>query len=469
MATSYKRTLSLKITTKAWGISAIEVYHGLKDVVGAGPRVLQGLVNVSKSVWNVTVVNESVKEKLLDEVLVVKGEVCNVEEIDSDRLLVKMKVPLEIPDERVITELIKYGKVDKVEHETYPFDRTLENGIRRIWFEKVEQPLPSKVTIDGRFILPLWYRGQIKECRICLSTEHLATDCPNKNKCLVCGSSDHFKWRCPQNKYVKKGADKSAEQVVSKENVIEPVAAEIVAEIHTNGKHVAKENVIEPVVAEIVAEVHVNEKHGEKTKNPIAVVAGDEIEVLDEGLSLAPVTSQSKFDDREANSTQVEDEDQYPLEESFNLGQVKFRSQDTETNFDFPLSTLNLDDLNNIEKVIGVSDRLSGTKRQKDGESSESEIEESDIEDDNMSVAESDISIQTQSSKSPDEMVMYRSEAGEVLVPYVTANGVKYRHLRHDSDILKYKHLEKVELSNAAFVSKIGKWSKRGSKKTKSS
>ena len=100
---------------------------------------------------------------------------------------------------------------------------------------------------------------------------------------------------------------------------------------------------------------------------------------------------------------------------------------------------------------------MSGTKRQKDRESSESEIEESDIEDDNMSVAESDISIQTQSSKSPDEMVMYRSEAGEVLVPYVMAKGVKYRHLRHDSDILKYKHLEKVELSNAAFVSKIGK------------
>ena len=57
------------------------MYHGLKDVVGAGPRALEGLVNVSKYVWNVTVVSESVKEKLLDEVLVVKGEVCNVEEI----------------------------------------------------------------------------------------------------------------------------------------------------------------------------------------------------------------------------------------------------------------------------------------------------------------------------------------------------------------------------------------------------
>ena len=112
---------------------------------------------------------------------------------------------------------------------------------------------------------------------------------------------------------------------------------------------------------------------------------------------------------------------------------------------------------------------LSSNKRHKEDNSSESEIEVKDMDDDTMSVAESDVSIQTQSSQMRDEMVMYRSEGGEVLVPYVTARGVKYRLLRHDSDISKYEYLSVVELGNIEFAGKLGKWSKKRAKKSKSS
>jgi hypothetical protein len=155
MSSVYKQRLRLRVTTAGWSVGAIDVYHGLKDIVGSGPSVLKGLINIKRNVWNVTVCSEEIKNKLLEDGLVINGEACKIQEIDSDKFLVKIKAPLEIPNERIKLEMTKYGDVLSIESETYDFDRSLENGVRRVWMRDSESTLPSvlpsALSIDNAF------------------------------------------------------------------------------------------------------------------------------------------------------------------------------------------------------------------------------------------------------------------------------------------------------------------------------
>ncbi|XP_064600710.1 uncharacterized protein LOC135466885 [Liolophura sinensis] len=100
MAFRIKMPLSLKLRIKG-NVKAIDVYHGLQERIGSGPKVLRGLVHVTGDLWNVTVANEEVKQKLLNEDLVLNGVNCPVYEVEQSRTLVKVKSPYEIPDERI--------------------------------------------------------------------------------------------------------------------------------------------------------------------------------------------------------------------------------------------------------------------------------------------------------------------------------------------------------------------------------
>lgn len=449
MSSKYKQELSLRVTTGGWSVGAIDLYHGLKEVVGSGPKVLKGLINISRSVWHVTVCNEGIKEKLLEDGLIVNGEVCKVQEIDSDKLLIKVKAPLEIPNERISAEMAKYGLVVSIENETYQFDRSLENGVRRVWMKDISKPLPSTLSIDNTFFLPLWYRGQIKTCRICTSTDHLASACPHKDKCLICGSTDHYKWRC---KEATKNQTRSASEP---KNHQEPEPAAVAAVYKTA----------------TAADVH-------KPANPVVVDMADSIEVLSENVTQTPVPM--------AKDVSLTSES-----ESLQLGQTRFRSQSTESADNSILDQASLTvTLKGVEGktdiAVGASKELTSTsssiprktesslKRQKDDSSSDSDVEEDHVHDmsydydDSVSVADSDISVSTQSSQNA-EMVMYRSETGQVLIPYITKKGVRYRQLRNDSDVSKYQHLTVIELNTSEFNEKIGKWAKKNlSKKNKS-
>jgi hypothetical protein len=150
---------------------------------------------------------------------------------------------------------------------------------------------------------------------------------------------------------------------------------------------------------------------------------------------------------------------------SFCPGQTKFRSQSRESETDFALTPLTetgsiLPNTKAQPKVL--------TRQIEDLSSGDDENEQEDI-DDSISIAESDISVQTQHSRRSDEMVVYRSETGRILVPYITQKGVRYMHMRNDSEIAKYQHLTIVDLSTSDFTAKTGKWAKQEkSKKPKS-
>lgn len=189
------RPLSLKLVIQG-GVQPVEVYNRLKELVGSGTNVLKGLINVSRDVWNVTVATQTVKEQLLASGFSFNGVDCPIYDVEEQRLLVRSRCPIEVPDDTIRGLMSRYGTVHHVSREHYLFDRSLENGMRRIYMSGVTEIIPQSISV-GNFRIPLWYRGQVRACHICDSAEHFKADCPLKDKCLKCKQAGHFQKDCP--------------------------------------------------------------------------------------------------------------------------------------------------------------------------------------------------------------------------------------------------------------------------------
>ena len=108
----------------------------------------------------------------------------------ANSVVVYVKCPYEMSDQVVTNTLSFYGTVANIRRQFHDFDRSVETGVRSFMIKSLKKPIPSFLRVGG-FTLPVRYRGQVKTCKICEQTDHLAYDCPARGRCFVCGSHEH--------------------------------------------------------------------------------------------------------------------------------------------------------------------------------------------------------------------------------------------------------------------------------------
>ena len=75
----------------------------------------------------------------------------------------------------------------------------LKTGVRGIAYRSLTHAIPSYLYV-GKHQVRCHYEGQIKTCRKCYQTGHLARDCPAGDVCRACGQADHTKANCPNRR-----------------------------------------------------------------------------------------------------------------------------------------------------------------------------------------------------------------------------------------------------------------------------
>lgn len=115
-------------------------------------------------------------------------------------------LPLAIPNEELASVLRKYGRVIQITEELHQYaPMPLKTGTRFVDME-MDTPVPNLISVCG-FTVPATYKGVIIQCRRCLQTGHIKSDCnvPYCGRCrafgheedacdapcLKCGSPDH--------------------------------------------------------------------------------------------------------------------------------------------------------------------------------------------------------------------------------------------------------------------------------------
>ena len=105
-------------------------------------------------------------------------------------VVVYVKCPYEMSDGDILRMMYAYGTVVNIRRQYHQFDKNVETGVRSCLVRNVKKPIPSFIKVRG-FSLLVRYKGQLKTCKICEGTDHLARECPERGRCFVCGSRDH--------------------------------------------------------------------------------------------------------------------------------------------------------------------------------------------------------------------------------------------------------------------------------------
>lgn len=97
-------------------------------------------------------------------------------------------LPCVVPNEELVKELTKFGRVLRVTDEVYPNKQiNIKTGTRLIELEMISA-VPNIVTVCG-FSVPVTYKGVEIQCRRCLKSGHVKADCtePFCDRCRTFG------------------------------------------------------------------------------------------------------------------------------------------------------------------------------------------------------------------------------------------------------------------------------------------
>jgi len=123
----------------------------------------------------------------------------------------------QVTDQALGAALANWGTVKSGRKLTYKEFPSIENGVRQFFIEpKVGVVIPSSIRF-GPAAFKITYKGMIRTCHRCRSTEHEVASCPEKwchkchqighlksgctntALCVVCGSTDHSFASCPES------------------------------------------------------------------------------------------------------------------------------------------------------------------------------------------------------------------------------------------------------------------------------
>ena len=97
--------------------------------------------------------------------------------------------PVEGDDALIRDELVKYGEVISVKHQSFSGIPGLLTG-SRVLTMVLSDPVLAEFRIDD-YPVRVWYKGIPPFCQICKISGHKAADCQFNGKCRRCGSPDH--------------------------------------------------------------------------------------------------------------------------------------------------------------------------------------------------------------------------------------------------------------------------------------
>lgn len=99
--------------------------------------------------------------------------------IDNMKMVRVLNLPVEVDNQKLLTELAGYGRVvtlqDEVWNKKYKF--TVKTGVRIAKME-IKKDIPSYITIDGYRCVVI-YQGQPRTCSYCQSPNHERLTCPS--------------------------------------------------------------------------------------------------------------------------------------------------------------------------------------------------------------------------------------------------------------------------------------------------
>ena len=102
---------------------------------------------VAKS-WQITLINEEAKERLLMTALIVNNVRLEVTPPQDPPAFVSVKMPFEMADNDIISRIADNGQVAKITRRTYSFARHVETGVR-------------EYKVKNRRLDPLSFKGEL--------------------------------------------------------------------------------------------------------------------------------------------------------------------------------------------------------------------------------------------------------------------------------------------------------------------
>ena len=153
------------------------------------------------------------------------------------------QLPLGITQLEVRRAFGKYGKISNVMATQKVYrNRSIANGDWCVYFVGLNEAIPSYVAVRGWYAYTT-YRGQVKTCRLCHSSDHLAKDCPknrNRNQAEDAPNQEPQKERQPEDITEDMASDIVLEKVTVEDcqtpTSVEPEGQQITQEPETRSQ-----------------------------------------------------------------------------------------------------------------------------------------------------------------------------------------------------------------------------------------
>lgn len=172
----------------------------LKDVVNAvvslvqPPQLLEGLQQINSRKYIVSFKSAAGAELFigLAPLLRIPGTDVSCKWLGAEFKKIKVAfLPLAVPNEELAAALGKYGRVLQISEELHQFTSIpLKTGTRFVDME-MAIPVPNMISVHG-YTVPATYKGVVIQCRRCLQTGHIKSDCnvPHCDRCRTFGHTE---------------------------------------------------------------------------------------------------------------------------------------------------------------------------------------------------------------------------------------------------------------------------------------
>lgn len=161
------------------------------------PQLLEGIQQINNQKYIVSFKTPAGAEyfRALAPTLAIQGTSVACKWLGAEFKRIKVAfLPLAVPNDQLIATLQKYGHVIQVTEELYqnaPFP--LKTGTRFVDMEMIT-PVPNLISV-GSFTVPATYKGVVMQCRRCLLTGHIKSECKTPY-CDRCRSFGHGEDSC---------------------------------------------------------------------------------------------------------------------------------------------------------------------------------------------------------------------------------------------------------------------------------